>query len=41
MKIELDVPKRMETQLQNFLRETKYLVFLAEDGNSKVVVLGE
>lgn len=28
-----------QTAIQNFLRETKYVILLAEDGASKVIVL--
>ena len=39
MILELDVDKDKETAIQNFFRETKYLILLAEGGESKVLVL--
>lgn len=39
MKIDLDVPKENETAIQNFFKESKYLIFLSEDGQTKVLVL--
>jgi len=39
MKLELDVSKEKETAIQAFFQESKYLILLAEDGASKVIVL--
>lgn len=39
MKLELDVPKELETPIFNFYQQAKYMILLAEDGMSKVIVL--
>ncbi|MBR9701789.1 hypothetical protein GOV13_02615 [Candidatus Pacearchaeota archaeon] len=37
----LDIPKKYETSIQNFLRETKFVILVAEDGNTKTLFVGE
>ena len=39
MKLELDVPKGQETAIQNFYRNSKYLILLSAEGYSKVLVI--
>jgi hypothetical protein len=39
MKLELETKKEDETAILNFFKESKYLIFLGEQGECKVVVL--
>jgi len=40
MKLDLGkVDKRHETAIQNFFRETKYLIFVSKEGFTKTLVL--
>ncbi len=42
LKLEFDLPKGIEHKkdaMEFFARETKYLIMVAEDGNTKTVVL--